>query len=109
MYCWHVVWSNHDTQSGAGYMDMLLCNHGNCIGIWMCKDMEGKTKLMEKRPVVSTLRNMAVGAEEVFSILQRVTVMNTLALRLDLERSMGMNWSYKTDRDAGTITVKRVS
>lgn len=109
MYCWHVVWSNHDAQSGAGYMDMLLCNHGNCIGIWMCKDMEGKTKLMEKRPVVSTLRNMAVGAEEVFSILQRVTVMNTLALRLDLERSMGMNWSYKTDRDAGTITVKRVS
>lgn len=71
--------------------------------------MEGKEKLIDKRPVVSTLRNMAVGTEEVFSILQRVTVMNTLALRLDLERSQGMNWSYKTDRDAGTITVKRIS
>lgn len=71
--------------------------------------MEGKTKLMEKRPVISTLRAMKVGAEEVFCILQRVTIMNTLTLRLDQERASGMNWTYKTDRDAGTITVKRIS
>ena len=105
----HVVWGNHDTQSGAGYMDRLLCNYGNCIGIWLYKGMEGKTKLMEKRPIISTLRAMKVGAEEVFCILQRVTIMNTLTPRLDQERASGMNWTYKTDRDAGTITVKRIS
>lgn len=71
--------------------------------------MERKIKLMERRPVISTLRAMKVGTEEVFCILQRVTVMNTLTLRLDSERASGMNWTYKTDRNAGTITVKRVS
>ncbi len=71
--------------------------------------MERKIELMERRPVISTLRAMKVGAEEVFCILQRVTVMNTLTLRLDSERASGMNWTYKTDRNAGTITVKRVS
>lgn len=65
--------------------------------------------LMEKRPIISTLRAMKVGDEEVFCILQRVTIMNTLTLRLDLERASGMNWTYKTDRSAGTIIVKRVS
>lgn len=64
---------------------------------------------ISKKPIVATLRNMAINDEVVFSILQRVSLMGTLYNRLDQEKALGMVWRLKTDRDAGTITVKRIS
>ena len=90
-------------------MDRLLCNYGNCIGIWLYKGMEGKTKLMEKRPVASKLRNMAVGEREDFPISQKRSVENTMYNRLAEERACGIRWSIKTDMQAGIITVTRIS
>lgn len=109
MCCCHVVWSNHNTKSGAGYMDMLLYNHCNCIGICLCCNMERKVEVMGKRPIVSTLRSMKIDEEVIFGIHQRISLMGTIANRLDVERASGMSWKCKTDREAGIVTVKRVS
>lgn len=66
-------------------------------------------KVVERKPVIATLRNMKVGSDEVFNIDQKITVMNTITCRLDKERRNGMSWKCKTDREAGIVTVKRVS
>lgn len=105
---WNAVRGNCHTQSGAGCLDLSMCLYGSCIGLCLCFDMEGKG-LIPKKPVTSTLRAMKVNEEEVFSILQRITIMNTLASRLDAERAAGMSWTYRTDRESGIVTVKRIS
>lgn len=64
---------------------------------------------ISKKPVTSTLRSMKVNEEVIFTILQRTTILNTISLRLYSERTLGMSWTCRTDRDAGTITVKRIS
>ncbi|WP_418943811.1 hypothetical protein [Phocaeicola plebeius] len=52
---------------------------------------------------------MKIDEEVIFGIHQRISLMGTIANRLDVERASGMSWKCKTDREAGIVTVKRVS
>ena len=71
--------------------------------------MESKVELIGKRPIVSTLRSMKIYEAVIFGIHQRISLMGTIANRLDVVRASGMSWTCKTDREAGIVTVKRVS
>lgn len=65
-------------------------------------------KEIEKRPVISTLRNMEVGDKEVFPIEQSVTVSNTITSRLLKERKEGMSWKKSTNVMESVVTVERI-
>lgn len=65
-------------------------------------------KEIEKRPVISTLRNMEVGDKEVFPIEQSVTVSNTITSRLLKERKEGMSWKKSTNVMDSVVTVERI-
>lgn len=66
-------------------------------------------ELIEKRPIASRLRNMAVGEKEEFPISQKRSVENTMYNRLAEERACGIRWSIKTDMHSGIIIVTRIS
>ncbi|WP_303010823.1 hypothetical protein [uncultured Bacteroides sp.] len=54
-------------------------------------------KEIERRNVIDVLRNMDIGAVEVFPIIQKPSVTNTLNARLYKEKAEGMVWKTKTD------------
>ena len=62
-----------------------------------------------RKPIAPTLRAREVGTEEAFPIRQRVSLYNTISSRMDKERASGMSWTIRSDRNKGTVTVKRVS
>ncbi len=55
-----------------------------------------------------SIRNMKVGDELSFPISRANTIRTVVWTRLLPERTKGMRWSSTTDRDEGTITVKRI-
>lgn len=63
----------------------------------------------EKKPVISTLRAMEVGEIQIFPIIQKTTIVNTISERLYLERQLGKQWSCSSDRERGIVSVRRVS
>lgn len=64
---------------------------------------------MERREIISTLRAMEVGQIELFPLVQKTSVLNTISERLYMERELGCKWSVQTNRNAGTLAVTRVS
>lgn len=51
---------------------------------------------------------MNVGDELSFPIKKANTIRTVVWTRLLPERSKGMRWSSTTDRESGTITIKRI-
>lgn len=64
-------------------------------------------EVTERRKVINTLREMKVGDKEVFSIMQKTSVLNTISNRLYKERANGMTWSTKINRNNMTYVVTR--
>lgn len=64
-------------------------------------------EVTERRKVINTLREMEVGDIEVFSILQKTTILNTISGRLCKERAKGMSWSTRANNDSMTYVVTR--
>lgn len=64
---------------------------------------------MERREIISTLRAMEVGQIELFPLVQKTSVLNTISERLYMERELGCKWAVKTNRDASLLEVRRVS
>ena len=54
-------------------------------------------KDIQRRNVIDVLRSMDVGAIEVFPIVQKPSVTNTLNARLYKEKAEGMAWKTKSD------------
>ena len=54
-------------------------------------------KDIQRRKVIDVLRSMDVGAIEVFPIVQKPSVTNTLNARLYKEKAEGMAWKTKSD------------
>lgn len=54
-------------------------------------------KEIERRSIINVLRNMDVGAIEVFPIIQKTSVTYTLNARLYKEKAEGMVWKTKSD------------
>ena len=54
-------------------------------------------KEIERRSIINVLRNMDVGAIEVFPIIQNTSVTYTLNARLYKEKAEGMAWKTKSD------------
>ena len=53
-------------------------------------------KDIQRRNVIDVLRSMDVGAIEVFPIVQKPSVTNTLNARLYKEKAEGMAWNTNT-------------
>ena len=64
---------------------------------------------MERKPVISTLREMALNEKVSFPLDQKDTVKNTICGRLDKERKAGKNWSVETSRDDEVVVVTRTA
>lgn len=109
-FIWIVVQCTFHEWKVAGSMDACLRNIC-CVFVEVerCNVEGNMEEVIDKKPVIATLRNMQVGSDEVFSIDQKVTVMNTITCRLDKERRSGMKWSCVSDRERGVIIVTRVS
>lgn len=84
------------------------CTVRSCVNVngQKRRDME---QVIEKLPVISTLRAMEINEEVTFPIEQKVTLANTISSRMYKERKEGMRWTMKTDADNGTVTVIRLS
>lgn len=109
-FFWIVVQCTFHSWKVAGSMDACMRSICGIFAEVECCNVEGDMEeVIDKKPVIATLRNMQVGSDEVFSIDQKVTVMNTITCRLDKERRSGMKWSCVSDRDRGVIIVTRVS
>jgi hypothetical protein len=55
-----------------------------------------------------SIRQMEVGDELSFPISKADTIRTIVWTRLLPERASGMRWSTVVDKDAGTITIKRI-
>lgn len=64
-------------------------------------------EVTERRKVINILREMKVGDKEVFPLVQKTSVLNTISNRLYKERAKGMSWSTKTKKDNMTYIVTR--
>ena len=64
---------------------------------------------IEKKPVISTLREMKLQEKVSFPIDQKDTVKNTICGRLDKERRSGKNWSLETIRERDIVVVTRTA
>lgn len=64
---------------------------------------------MERRPIISVLRNMNVGEKEIFPIEQRRSIRVTISDYLVEERINGVKWSVETDmaNKAAIVTRKQ--
>ena len=63
---------------------------------------------MATNNTTDSIRNMNVGDELSFPIKKANTIRTVVWTRLLPERSRGMRWSSTTDRETGTITIKRI-
>lgn len=64
----------------------------------------------ERKAIVPVLRQMEVGTEERFPLEQYNSVTRTIyGAGLLMERAKGMKWSCKTDMQAMSVIVTRVS
>ena len=63
----------------------------------------------QKLNVINVLRNMDVGDTEVFPLIQKTSVNNTLNARLYKEKAQGMAWKTKSDVDKMTFSVIRTA
>lgn len=66
-------------------------------------------KEIERRSVIDVLRNMDVGDTEIFPIIQKTSVNNTLSSRLYIEKAKGMSWTTRTDVENGIFKVTRTA
>lgn len=66
-------------------------------------------KEIQKRSVIDVLRNMDVGDTEVFPLIQKTSVANTLSARLYKEKSEGMSWKTKSDVEKMIYLVTRTT
>ena len=66
-------------------------------------------KEIERRAVIDVLRNMDVGASEVFPIIQKTSVAYTLNARLYKEKAEGMAWKTKSDVKNMRFIVTRIA
>ncbi len=66
-------------------------------------------KDIQRRNVIDVLRNMDVGAIEVFPLIQKTSVSNTLNFRLYKEKAKGMSWKTKSDVENGIFKVTRIT
>ena len=64
-------------------------------------------KEIERRSIINVLRNMDVGAIEVFPIIQKTSV--TLNARLYKEKAEGMVWKTKSDVKNMQFIVTRIA
>ena len=66
-------------------------------------------KEIERRSIINVLRNMDVGAIEVFPIIQKTSVSYTLYARLYKEKAEGMAWKTKSDVKNMQFIVTRIA
>lgn len=66
-------------------------------------------KEIERRSIINVLRNMDVGAIEVFPIIQKTSVTYTLNARLYKEKAEGMVWKTKSDVKNMQFIVTRIA
>ena len=66
-------------------------------------------KDIQRRNVIDVLRSMDVGAIEVFPIVQKPSVTNTLNARLYKEKAEGMAWKTKSDVKNMQFIVTRIA
>jgi len=66
-------------------------------------------KDIQRRNVIDVLRNMDVGAIEVFPIIQKTSVNYTLNARLYKEKAEGMAWETKSDVKNMQFIVTRIA
>ena len=66
-------------------------------------------KEIERRSIINVLRNMDVGAIEVFPIIQKTSVTYTLNDRLYKEKAEGMVWKTKSDVKNMQFIVTRIA
>ena len=64
---------------------------------------------VQKRNVIDVLRNMDVGDTEIFPIIQKTSVNQTLNQRLYKEKAEGMAWKTKSNVDEMIFLVTRTS
>lgn len=61
----------------------------------------------KKKSVMCVLREMEKGAQEVFPLSQRAYLLNLKGYRLK-EKEPDKEWSLKSDRDNGIVTITRI-
>ena len=66
-------------------------------------------KEIERLSIINVLRNMDVGAIEVFPIIQKTSVTYTLNARLYKEKAEGMAWKTKSDVKNMQFIVTRIA
>ena len=66
-------------------------------------------KEIERRSIINVLRNMDVGAIEVFPIIQKTSVTYTLNARPYKEKAEGMAWKTKSDVKNMQFIVTRIA
>ena len=66
-------------------------------------------KEIERRSIINVLRNMDVGAIEVFPIIQKTSVTYTLNSRLYKEKAEVMVWKTKSDVKNMQFIVTRIA